>query len=143
MVLRLCAVLMLMLTWSCSGDEKAAEEPVAPTAEAKVPDSPGDAGQTAEKPAGEGAADDATAEAPAAVEKSTSPAPDHAEVKETGTEGGEMTVASGALNVRSGAGMKNGVVRVLKKGEKVTVSSCDKGWCKLAEGEFVSKKFLQ
>lgn len=139
MMFRLCAVLMLMLTWSCSGDDKAAEEPVAPTEEAKIPDSPGDAGTTAEKPAGEGAA--ATTEEPAPVEKSTSPAT--AEVKETGTGGGEMTVTAGALNVRSGAGMKNGVVRVLKRGEKVSTAGCTKGWCKLSEGEYASAKYLK
>jgi uncharacterized protein YgiM (DUF1202 family) len=134
MILRLCAALLLMMTWSCSGDEPAAEEPVAPTEEAKVPDSPGDAGQTAEKPAGEG---DATAEAPAPVEKSTSP-----EVKETGV-GSEMTVTAGALNVRSGPGMSHGVVRVLKKGEKVNASDCGKGWCKIGEGEYAGAKYLQ
>ncbi len=138
MILRLCAVLMLMLSWSCSGDDKAAEEPVKPTEEAKIPDSPGDTAATAEKPAGEGAA--TPAEEPAPVEKSTSPV---AEVKEVGTGGGDMTVTAGALNVRSGAGMKNGVVRVLKKGEKVTTAGCSKGWCKLGEGEFASAKYLK
>ncbi len=138
MILRLCAVLMLMLTWSCSGDEKAAEEPVKPAEEAKIPDSPGDAAaaQPAEAPPAETAA-----EPPAEVEKSTSPG----EVKEVGTPaaGGDMTVTAGALNVRSGAGMKNGVVRVLKKGEKVATQGCAKGWCKLGEGEYASAKYLQ
>ncbi len=140
MILRLCAVLMLMLPWSCSGDDKAAEEPVKPTEEAKIPDSPGgEAGTTDEKPAGDGVA---ATEEPAAVEKSTSPA---AEVKEVGTGdgGGDMTVTAGALNVRSGAGMKNGVVRVLKRGEKVTTAGCTKGWCKLGEAEFASAKYLK
>lgn len=141
MILRLCAVLMLMLTWSCSGDEKAAEEPVAPAADAKLPDSPGDAGQTAEKPAGEG---QANADAPPPpVEKSTSPAAEVKEAAPAPAAAGEMTVNAGALNVRSGPGTKNGVVRVLKKGEKVSPASCDKGWCKLGEGEFVSKKYLK
>lgn len=135
MILRLCAVLTLMLSWSCSGDDKAAEEPVKPAEESKIPDSPGEpAPAPAEAPA------ETAAEPPAAVEKSTSPG----EVKEIGTPGGgEMTVTAGALNVRSGAGMKNGVVRVLKKGEKVATQGCAKGWCKLGEGEFASAKYLQ
>lgn len=139
MLLRFCAALLLTMAWSCSGDDdQAPKEPVATEAPAKVPDSPGDAGQTTEKPAGEGQA----AETPPAVEKSTAPAVEP--VKETAAPAaaGDMVVKAGALNVRSGAGMKNAVVRVLKKGEKVSPQSCDKGWCKLAEGEFVSKKYL-
>lgn len=148
MILRLglAAALSLMM-WGCSGDEEKAQEPVAAEGgdAAKMPDAPG-AGETAEKPAGEGAADQAAtnpmdaakeaAEKAKAAAETPAPAP-------AATAGGEsMVVKAGALNVRAGMGTKHKVVRTLKKGETVAVAECTKGWCKVGDNEYVSKKYL-
>lgn len=144
--LGLFLALMLPLTWSCSGDEdQKPKEPVA--AEQKVPDQPGmpaaPSGESeAAKPAGEGqaAAEAAPAAAAAAAEPEKSVAP--TEAMPAASSQGDMVVKSGALNVRQSPGTKSPVVRQLKRGEHVAPVSCEKGWCKLAEGEYVSKKFL-
>lgn len=129
--LGLAAALVLTLT-ACAGDDAAPKEPV-DEASPVIPDSPGDGGETAEKPAGAG-------QAGAAAEAGAKPA---AKVEAVPAAPGERTVATGALNVRSGASMTSSVVRVLKGGERVKPVSCEKGWCKLAEGEFVGEKNLK
>jgi hypothetical protein len=135
--------------WSCSGDDnQAPKEPVAAEQDTnKVPDNPGTSGEAAAtKPAGAGQANADQAAMPATPEKST---PDTAAAanttptpQEKAAAEGEMMVKAGALNVRKGPGTKNPVVRTLKRGEKVSPMSCDKGWCKLADNEYVSKKYL-
>lgn len=119
------AALVMALT-ACAGDDAAPKEPVEEGTPA-IPDTPG--GEAAEKPAGAGQAGEA--KAPAAKAEAAPAAP------------GERTVATGALNVRSAPGMSSNVVRVLKGGERVKPISCEKGWCKLAEGEFVGEKNLK
>jgi len=149
---------MLMLTWSCSGDGgQPPQEPVAATQQPvadKVPDAPGQAGLTAEKAAGEGQAAAAQAEkslpnmnaaeaaAKAAADKGmagqkTDKAPAAAEAAPM-----DMVVVPGALNVRSGRGTKHPSVRIVKKGEHVKAQDCKTGWCKIGDNEYVSQKFL-
>jgi uncharacterized protein YgiM (DUF1202 family) len=123
--------LVALGAWSCAGDEAAPKEPVADASPA-IPDSPGDAGETAEKAAG----DAGTKEM---VEKSQ---PNTKAAAAAGDVTGDMYVASGALNVRSGPGMKFPSVRTANKGEKVTVSGCEGVWCAIGEKEYVSKTFL-
>jgi N-acetylmuramoyl-L-alanine amidase len=143
MILRLGLFLSLLLTsWACSDEPETPKEPVA--AEQKVPDNPGgEAGEAAAKAAGAGQAD-AAAPAPAAEpEKSVAAEPAPAPAPAEKAAAGEMVVKAGALNVRNGPGTKHAVVRTLKRGETVSPVSCDKGWCKLAENEYVSKKYLK
>ena len=147
MIVRLGMILSLVLTtWACSGDdEQKPKEPVAAEQDTnKVPDNPGSPGETAAKPAGEGQAnaDAAAATPPPAAEPEKSTPPTEAVATPAGA-GGEMVVKAGALNVRKGPGTKHAVVRTLKKGEKVAPQSCEKNWCKLAENEYVSKKYLK
>jgi hypothetical protein len=122
--------------WSCSGDEpQEAVQPAGGEGSVAVPDTPGDPGETAEKPAGEGLANGTPEEAASQAA---------AAQKEAKASTGDRVVAgASAVNVRSGPGMSHGVVRVVKQGEKVAVVECAKGWCKLAEGEFVAGKFLE
>lgn len=137
------AILLASASWSCAGDEAATKEPVDAKTPA-IPDAPGDAGETAAKPAGEAAPSnaakdqeklDAAAKAAAAKRGNYSA---NADAKVSG----DMYVTSGTLNVHSSASMKGKTVRTLKKGDKVTVSSCDGAWCTIGPKEFVSKKFL-
>ena len=53
-----------------------------------------------------------------------------------------MYVTTSLLNVRSGPGMSNGVVRTARFKEKVEVIETKGNWAKIAEGEFVAKFFL-
>jgi uncharacterized protein YgiM (DUF1202 family) len=125
----LLAIAVLMM-WSCA-DKPATSEPVAATDDGgKLPDSPGD-GETAAKAAGEGQAGTPAAKDAKAAPKTAAAEPEIA-----------FIVVSGALNVRSGAGMKSPVVRIVKKGETVT-ATCSKGWCELRPGEFAARKFLE
>jgi len=155
---------MLMLTWSCSGDDgQPPQEPVAPTQQVadKVPDAPGQAGLTAEKAAGEGQAAAAQAEksqpnmdeakaaaakAMAAGKAGAEKAMAAAKSDKAGTTAEkapmDMVVVPGALNVRSGRGTKNPAVRIVKKGEHVKAQDCKTGWCKIGDNEYVSQKFL-
>lgn len=141
MIRRLGLALSLTLMWSCSGDdEQQPKEPVA-AEQGKVPDNPGataDAAKAPEAPA--------VAAAPAAAaepEKSTPPPAPAADAAPSAVAGGELVVKVGALNVRKGPGTNHAVVRTLKKGEHVSPVTCEKNWCKLAENEYVSKKFLK
>lgn len=119
---------------ACAGDDVAPKEPVNDTPTI-VPDAPGDAGETAEKPAGAGqAGGEATPEKAEAGKPVAAPA---------STAGGEKTVIPGALNVRSAGSMTGAVVRTLPKGAKVQVQSCEKGWCKIGENEFVGARHLE
>lgn len=120
--------LMLALS-ACAGDEQPVQEPVSGDGAATIPDAPG--GETSEKPAGAG---QAAAAAPAATPTETASTPAAA---------GEKSVVPGALNVRQEPSMESPVVRVLQQGAKVSVQSCDKGWCKIGEGEFVGARHLQ
>ena len=133
-VLACVAVAGFFLT-GCTGSDTAATEPVtndqgSPT----IPDTPGESGESTEKPAGAG---EAGATLPA-TEKSQP----NVEVANRSALPAAGTVNSGALNVRSGPGMKFGVVRILKKGEAVNATECGVVWCKIGDGQFVSKKFL-
>ncbi|MEA4966175.1 MAG: VanW family protein [Oscillospiraceae bacterium] len=71
----------------------------------------------------------------------------------TGSSGGSAstgsytaTVSVSCLNVRSGAGLGNGVQRGLSRGASVTVveeqSSDGMTWCRLSDGGWVSKNYL-
>lgn len=121
----------VVLFTACTGGE-GAKEPVTPDDSAPpIPDIPGQSGESAEKPAGEGEAGE--------VAEKSQPNVGGAQ----GVSGGTHTVNSGALNVRSGPGMKFDVVKVLQKGTTVTLSECGPVWCKIGEGEYVSKKFVQ
>jgi uncharacterized protein YgiM (DUF1202 family) len=134
MVLRLGILLSLMLTWSCSEDGQTAKEPVA--VEQKAPDAPGaDAGEGVSKAAGVGAADAVTAE-------KSEPAVDSAKEAVPATVAA-FVVKSKQLNVRKGPSTEEPVVRKLSAGDKVEALSCEKSWCKIAESEFVSEKFLK
>jgi hypothetical protein len=123
-----------LLAIGCTGGNDGASEPVGPDeTPPAIPDAPGESGESAEKPAGAGEA--GTDELPE-TEKSK-PNIDAAK-----GAAGSGTVDTGALNVRSGPGMKHDVVKVLMRGEKVSVSECGDVWCKIGEGQYVSKKFL-
>lgn len=150
MRLRWIAVLMLPLAVVACSDEQPAQEPVAGETAPAVPDAPGgDMGEAAAKPGEPGAAPEAApadmgdapaetaGEAPVGDTESTKPASNAA-----GDVGGSMVVTAGGLNVRSGPGTKHKSVRVLQKGTKISVESCSGNWCRIGEGEFVSKKYL-
>lgn len=150
MMLRLGLVAALSLMGlSCSGDDEKAQEPVSAEEGGKLPEAPGaDAGTPGALP---GAEDPAAAGALGSVGAGQEPAP--AEAPQPAV-GGEATAAApagatdhvvkvGALNVRKGPGTKHAVVRTLKKGTKVQSWGCEKNWCKIGEGEYVSKKFLK
>jgi len=117
----------------CTSAEKAATEAVANDQSIpSIPHSPGDSGESTEKPAGAGEAGSNTFPESENVEAANrsvlTPVPG--------------TVSSGALNVRAGPGMKYEVVKVLQKGEAVTATDCGIVWCKIGEGQFVAKKFI-
>jgi hypothetical protein len=124
------AMSVLML-WSCADDKAKTGEPVAADAgDSKLPDSPGD-GETAAKAPGDGQAGTAAPTGKDAAKAASAAEPETA-----------FTVVTGALNVRSGAGMSHPVVRTVKKGETVT-ATCSKGWCLLRPGEYAARKFLE
>ena len=54
-----------------------------------------------------------------------------------------FVVKSKQLNVRKGPSTEEPVVRKLSAGDQVEALSCEKSWCKIAESEFVSEKFLK
>jgi uncharacterized protein YgiM (DUF1202 family) len=139
MVLRLGFLLSLMLMSACSESEPSTKEPVAAEQKAeKAPDAPGvEAGEAAGKPAGVGSAE-ASAAAAAAPEKSE-PAVDAAKAA---APTAAYTVKPKNLNVRKGPSTKDPVVRKLSRGEKVEALSCAQSWCKIAENEYVSEKYL-
>ncbi len=133
-VLAFVAAVGFFLT-GCTGGDTAPSEPVAnDQAAPSIPDSPGESGESTEKPAGAG---EAGATLPA-TEKSQP----NVEAANRSAPPAAGTVNSGALNVRSGPGMKFEVLRVLKKGEAVNATECGIVWCKIGEGQFVSKKYL-
>lgn len=117
----------------CTGGEEAKEPVAADDKPPTIPDIPGDSGESAEKPAGTGQAGEVAEKSQPNVEAARASQP---------TAGEPGTVNSGALNVRSGPGMKYEVVRVLQKGEKVTLSDCGAVWCKIADGQYVSRRFI-
>lgn len=57
------------------------------------------------------------------------------------TESGVITAAQ--LNVRAGAGTDAKVVRTLKSGDKVEIYEKKDGWLRIANGEWVSAKFVK
>jgi GH25 family lysozyme M1 (1,4-beta-N-acetylmuramidase) len=63
------------------------------------------------------------------------------EVKQTSTI--KKTVTANKLNVRSGASMDSPVVRIIVKGDKVSVEDEKDGWSKIGKNEWVSTKFLK
>lgn len=134
-MLKLSVVMFTALVFlaGCTGGEEA-KEPVAPDNQPPtIPDIPGDSGESAEKPAGAGQAGEVSEKSQPNVEAAR-------EVQSAGAEAG--TVNSGALNVRSGPGMKFEVVKVLQKGETVSLTECGAVWCKIGEGQYVSKRFV-
>ncbi|MEN9834016.1 MAG: Bacterial domain [Pseudomonadota bacterium] len=136
MLTKLSLLLSLILPWSCSNDDQAAKEPV--SAEAKAPDAPGaDSGEGVAKPAGVGSVDAAAAgteksEPATDIAKDAVPSPVVA-----------FTVKPKQLNVRKGPSTDEPVVRKLNQGDTVEALSCEKSWCKIAETEFVSERFLK
>jgi uncharacterized protein YgiM (DUF1202 family) len=141
---------MLPLAVVACSDEEPAQEPVAGETAPAVPDAPGgDMGEAAAKPGEPGAAPEA---APADMGGAPAETAGEAPVGDVGKPagsaagdvggGGSMVVTAGGLNVRSGPGTKHKSLRVLKKGTKISVESCSGNWCRIGEGEFVSKKFL-
>lgn len=128
-----------LIVVGCTGGNENTTEPVAnDETPPPIPDMPGVSGESNAKPAGAGEA--GSAELPA-TEKSQ---PNVVAAGITSKSGIAVpgAVKSGALNVRSGPGMKHGVVRVIQKGEKVTLSNCGAVWCQIGENEFVAKKFI-
>lgn len=137
MVLRfgLLVAVMAMGLWACSGDDEKTNEPVSPDqqAAAAAPSQPGveNAGET-------------PAPAPAAAEPATpAPKPETPPAATAEKAQGTMTVTASLLNVRSGPGMKHKAVRQLKKGETINVLGTEGNWVKIADGEYVSKKFVK
>ena len=63
------------------------------------------------------------------------------DVKQTSTV--KKTVTANKLNVRSGASMDSPVVRIIVKGDVVSVQSEENGWAKIGKNEFVSSKFIK
>lgn len=63
------------------------------------------------------------------------------EVKQTSTI--KKVVTANKLNVRSGAGMDYSVVRVIAKGDTVSVQDEKDGWAKIGNKEYVSSKFIK
>jgi len=115
---------------ACAGD-KGADEPVGTDdSNPAIPDMPGAAGEAADKPAGQGAAD----------------APDAASKAATGnqqtTDGSQLYVASWVLNVRSGAGMAHPVTRTIPKGSVINVLERKAIWIRIGDNEWVSDKHL-
>jgi uncharacterized protein YgiM (DUF1202 family) len=147
---------MLPLAVVACSDEEPAQEPVAGETAPAVPDAPGgDMGEAAAKPGEPGGAPegapadmggapaDTDGGAPMGDTGSTTSAPAGSAAGDVGGGGGgSMVVTAGGLNVRSGPGTKHKSLRVLKKGTKVSVESCSGNWCRIGDGEFVSKKFL-
>ncbi len=136
MLSKLSLLVTLMLPWSCSSDEQQGKEPVA--AEAKAPDAPGaDSGEGAGKPAGVGSVDAAAA----GTEKSE-PATDLAK-DSVPSPVVAFIVKPKQLNVRKGPSTEEPIVRKLSQGDKIEALSCEKSWCKIADSEFVSERFLK
>lgn len=124
---------------NCAGNSAQTQEPVDDSKAPAIPDAPGDAGETAPKAAGVGQAGGASnAPGSSAVSATAAAAP-----AAPAPAAGERTVIPGALNVRQEPKMDSPVVGKLMKGEKVTVTSCDKYWCKIGDGKFVGAKHLQ
>ncbi|MBM4251149.1 MAG: SH3 domain-containing protein [Deltaproteobacteria bacterium] len=136
MFIKLGLLMSLILPWSCSNDDQAAKEPV--STEAKAPDAPGaDSGEGVAKPAGVG-----TVEAVAASAEKSEPATDVAK-DAVPSPVAAFIVKPKQLNVRKGPSTDDPVVRKLNQGDKVEALSCEKSWCKIAESEFVSERFLK
>lgn len=55
----------------------------------------------------------------------------------------EMTVLCRNLNVRAGAGMEADKVGMLRRGDSVQVVSVENGWAQLADGCYVSAKYIK
>lgn len=130
-------VVGLLLGGCTDGNDKASEPVAKDDTPPTIPDMPGESGESSAKPAGAGEA--GTAELPQ-TEKSQ-PNVEAAKSSASSTDG-TGTVKTGALNVRSGPGMKHEVVKVLRSGEKVTLTDCGVVWCKIGENEYVSKRFV-
>lgn len=58
---------------------------------------------------------------------------------------GKMYVVSvkTKLNVRKGAGFSYPVVKQLKDGDRVIITSEEDGWCKIDDGEWVCRDYLK
>lgn len=121
----------------CTDGNESATEPVGKEeAPPSIPDMPGDSGETTAKPAGAGEA----GELPAAEKSQPNVEAANRKSPTAAVESG--AVRTGALNVRSGPGMKHSVVRVLQSGEKVKLTNCGTVWCQIGESEYVSKRFV-
>ena len=127
-----CVAAVGFFLTGCTGGDSAPTEPVAnDQATPSIPDSPGESGESAEKPAGAGEAGTALP----ATEKSQ-PNVDAA------SKAGAAGTTNSFVNVRSGPGMRFEIVKVLKKGEAVNATDCGVVWCKIGEGQYIAKKFL-
>ena len=140
MRLRFAFLSCVILAWSCSNDNQPAKEAVGVESVDKVPDAPG-TGDAPNKTNAEGAREDVNKLASAPAEKSE-PAIEAARDAGQGSVG-NFVVKAHQLNVRKGPSLEDSVIRKLNGGDKVAALSCEKGWCKIAEGEFVSEKYLK
>lgn len=135
--MRLSWLAFLLFTYSlggCSGDEVANEPVAATSTDSVIPDAPG---------SDQNGAQGASSVNPDATGQPVGEKAQNTAGQTTGATGGaQMIVTSGGLNVRSGPGMQHKSVRVLSKGTKISIESCNGHWCRIAEGEFVAKKFL-
>ena len=59
-----------------------------------------------------------------------------------GSTGARFYVKASKLNVRSQPSLDGAVLKTLSQGEEVQVQSVEGDWAKIAEGEFVSNKYL-
>jgi uncharacterized protein YgiM (DUF1202 family) len=125
------AIVLAMGLWACAGDEgKDQTTPeTTPTEAAAVPDAPGT------EPAGETAVTTAT-ETPATPAEAPA-----TEVKKE-TAQGTMYVTAEMLNVRGGPSMTAKVLRHVKKGDALQILGKEGKWMRIADGEYVSGKYL-
>lgn len=128
------AFAMILALSACADDGPGPQETVVSDGETPaIPDVPGDAGETAPKPAGQGQAGVVASDTQAAAPSQASPA----------AAMDEKTVKPGAVNVRSGPGMDQAVIRTLPQGAKVQVRSCARGWCQVGENEYIGARQLE
>ena len=128
---------VMLLVSGCAGDQEMQDPVGGDDSAPAIPDSPG-SGETAAKPAGDGFESGGSED----QEPAKKDEPKKMEQAESDPSGRQF-VQSDGLNVRSGAGMKFDVVRILPWATEVTVQGeCDSVWCQIGENEYVSKRFL-
>lgn len=120
-----------ILYFGCSDGKETTEPVVSDTNTTSVPDSPGSNDKSVQDGATPGEVPPQSSDQAGGITNDSAK-----------SNASLMTVTSGGLNVRGGPGMQHAPVRVLPKGSKISVESCTGNWCRISEGEFVSKKFL-